>query len=680
MTDDGLVAFATELQQEIILTAEIEEAEALRSQTFTERMIEELTDAGELDDGHAHYYRAHGVEASGYSLSSDDDTLDLFVTLFKDAVPPVTVKRAEVAAAFKRLVSFYEKARSGLHLYLEEASPAFDMALQVHDFALKGQLHPVRLFLFTDGLTTVDVRPTEQLDDVSISYHIWDIRRLYRLVSSGRNHEPIEINFVQRFGRPLPCLAAPTEESDYSAFLTIVPGEILEVIYDDYGPRLLERNVRSFLQARGKVNKQMRKTILEEPERFLAYNNGISATASRVELAQLPEGGVGITSVSDLQIVNGGQTTASVHSAARRDKAEVGRLSVQAKLTVLAPNRVDEVVPLISRYANSQNKVNEADFYANGAFHVQVEKYSRSIWAPAKDGTQRQTKWFYERARGQYQDSLAREGTPARRRHFKAIYPSSQKFTKTDLAKFENTWSQLPHLVSLGAEKNFREFATRLAERGGRSEATQQYFQRLVAKAILFRTSERIVSAQNFGGYRANIVTYSMAYLCHRVSSRIDLDRIWLKQSLSPTLVATIEAVCHSVHAVLTDPPGRGNVTEWCKKAACWKRIQEIDVELPSRLEDELISISRDEMRRVDRGISGPDTEEAKLIVQASAVPAETWFRISNWAKETGNLEPWQRSLAYNLGRVSDAGRDPSYKQATQGLRLLEEARRLGFP
>ena len=179
----------------------------------------------------------------------------------------------------------------------------------------------------------------------------------------------------------------------------------------------------------------------------------------------------------------------------------------------------------------------------------------------------------------------------------------------------------------------------------------------------------------------ANIVTYSVAYLCHRVSSRIDLDRIWLKQSLSPALAAAIEMVCHPVHAVLTDPPDHGNVTEWCKKPICWKRIQEIDVALPSRLEDELISVGRQEMRRVDRGVGGIGHRGGKAHrAKRSAVPAERWFRISNWATE--------HSVTLSLGREAlpivweeqpTLVRDPSYRQAAQGLRLFEEAERLGF-
>ena len=307
-------------------------------------------------------------------------------------------------------------------------------------------------------------------------------------------------------------MLAEQDDSDYQTILAVVPGDVLMDVYGEYGSRLLQLNVRSFLQARGKVNQGIRRTILDEPDRFLAYNNGISATASAVKLTSMPDGGLGIQSLDNLQIVNGGQTTASLYHAAVKDRANIDHIQVQMKLTVVEPDRLDEIVPLISRYANSQNKVNEADFSANHPFHVEIEKLSRTIWAPAADGTQRQTRWFYERARGQYQDALSRAGTPARQRQFKETHPAAQRFAKTDLAKFEMAWDRLPHLVSLGAQKCFREFTIRLTDRADQS-VDQAYFANLIAKAILFRRTEKLVSTLQLGGYRANVVAYVVALL-----------------------------------------------------------------------------------------------------------------------------------------------------------------------
>jgi hypothetical protein len=668
--------FAVDLQQDIIAAAELDAEEALRADTFTARLVEELTEAGELDDGHVCYHRARGVEVSGYSVNEDERCLDLFVTLFRQETPPPTVQKSDVESAFRRLENFLVKACTEGQRRLEEASPIFDMVSRIYE--LREDLERVRFFLFTDGLTTLEFKGPATVHDLPVSYHIWDIRRLFRCVTSGQRHEAISIDFMGQFNQAIPCLRLPEDADLYDAYLAVFPAQVLYEIYAMYGPRLLELNVRSFLQARGKVNKGIKRTIIEEPERFLAYNNGISATASEVELLQLPDGGVGIGRVSDFQIVNGGQTTASIYHAVKSDGADVSAIHVQAKLTVIDRSNVPEIVPLISRYANSQNKINEADFSANDPFHVRLEELSRTVWAPASDGTQRQSRWFYERARGQYQDALAREFTPARKRKFKAANPTSQRFTKTDLAKFEGTWDQLPHLVSRGAEKNFREFTIRLSNRG-RFQPDQAYFQRLVAKAILFRRTEKLVSSLQFGGYRANIVTYSIAYLVNKTASRVDLDLIWKHQDLSASLSEALTAIAVEVHNSITNPPGGRNVTEWCKNPACWEVVQKLDVELPAELESELISVAPSKRRSADRGIETPTPEEEAVIQQVSEVASEIWFQLSKWAKETERLQPWQRGLAYSLGRLAKNEKPPSRKQAVQGLKIMEEARRLGF-
>jgi hypothetical protein len=300
--------------------------------------------------------------------------------------------------------------------------------------------------------------------------------------------------------------------------------------------------------------------------------------------------------VRNLQIVNGGQTTASIHHAVKKDKAVVDHVQVQTKLSVVPTAGLDEVIPLISRYANSQNKVNEADFSANDPFHVRIQALSRTVWAPAVGGSQKQTRWYYERARGQYMDDKGRAGTPAKARDFQTMNPPGQRFSKTDLAKFENTWDQLPHVVSLGGQKNFLEFTLRLSNGEPRPELTQREFERIVARAILFRRAEEVIGKLNFGGYRANIVTYTLAYLSHRTDRRFDLDRVWREQGVTPALAKSIEDVGKLVHEKLINPPaGRKNVTEWCKRKECWEAVKLIEYKMPEALQKELIPSPEDE-------------------------------------------------------------------------------------
>jgi hypothetical protein len=676
-TDDAaLTRYATDLQQELILEADIEGAEQMRSEVFTRRLIDVLIEAGEVEDAFPCHLRdkGRGIEVHGYGVD-DDDTLNLVGTIYRGEVPPPSITNTDVATAFRRLEALWERCRERPHHeQLEESSDAFDMALHIHQSASK--VRRLRLFVVTDGRSAAARMTTSDDDGIEIRRGVWDIQRLHRLETSGQPREPIEIDFVKQFGTALPCLTAGTGQADYDAMLAVFPGAWLATIYHEYGARLLELNVRSFLQAAGKVNRGIRDTLRDEPERFLAYNNGISATASHVALVDLPGGGgQGIARIRDLQIVNGGQTTASIHRASLT-KVDLGAVAVQAKVTVVAPDRLEEIVPLISRFANSQNKVTEADLSSNDPFHVELETLSRTVWTPASGDALRQTRWFYERARGQYADAHSREGTPARQRAWKVTNPPAQKFAKTDIAKFENAWEQLPHEVSRGAQKNFTVFMAGLRDRP--IKPTVEYFHRLVAKAILWKRTERIVSEQKFGGYRANLVAYSIAKLSHATAQRLDLGRIWTEQALETGLEAALIDLSRITWGVLVEqaPPG-ANITEWAKQERCWRTMRDQQWRPPDMLEQLMVPLAT---RGGSLGGAASSSEsEDPAVAACVALTPDDWFGLSNWAKETSNLQPWQRKLAFDIGVRVRGRRSPSARQAQYGVRILEEARRLGF-
>lgn len=578
--------YAERLLQETIAAADADPDGAMRAEVFTRLVAERLTIAGELTDADVAYHRARGVEVSGWSMDEDDAVLHLLVTDYRGEAPAPSLTNTAISQSFHRLEEFYHRCLAGYGERLEESTPVFELADLI---AREGRgLKRLKLYLFSDARARAPRVADSVTDGTAVSHHVWDLERLRRLDASGTEHEPISIDVVARLGHALKCVAGPQEE-DHRVFLLLLPGTLLADLYDEFGARLLERNVRAFLQARGAVNRGLRETLKSEPERFLAYNNGVSATASSVQLVKTTAGGCGIAGIDDLQIVNGGQTTASIHSGLIRDRVDLRRVHVQAKLTVVSSENIDAIVPSIAQFSNTQNKVTGADFSSSHPYHVKLEEIARTIWAPAADGSQRQIHWFYERARGQYADELARSGTPARQRQFKLMNPPPQKVTKTDVAKFENSWQELPHIVSLGAEKNFREFMLRIGQRRGFIPDTE-YFMRLIAKAILFRSTVRIVVARRFGGYTANIVTYTIAKLVHATGGRLDLDRIWRAQRISEASVKAINDLSCLGHDVLMDPPGRiSNVGEWSKKLECWRRMEESEWTVPRALERELI-------------------------------------------------------------------------------------------
>ena len=521
-----------------------------------------------------------GVQVDGFGFNSDEG-LDLFIADFNQRSALETLTRTEVTTFVKRLTSFFSRSLSGeLHRSLEETSEVYAVSRAIHERG--GKFGRVRLYVLSerqlsDRFESIDLSMHE--DATPVALHIWDMSRLHRLRTSRNQKEAIEIDFGTFATGPIPCLSAHLESDVYKSYLLALPGSVLADLYARYGARLLEQNVRAFLQATNKANRGIRDTILEDPGMFFAYNNGITATASAVEV-EADGDTTRVRAIRDLQIVNGGQTTASLFHARRKDKADLSKVFVQMKLTVIDESRFEEVVPRISQYANTQNTVNAADFFANHPFHIRMESFSRRLWAPAPPGQQTETRWYYERVRGQYAEEQTRLDARGKR-VFLQQNPKNQLLRKTDLAKYDNIWDDDPVRVNLGAQKNFARYAVRIGEEWKKDadRFDERYFKQAVARAIIFKSSERIVSVQTWyeGGYRANIVNYANALLSHALGAedlQLDVEALWQAQRIPDSLSSVIASLAEVVNDELTSSSrGLSNVSEWAKKTDCWTAI-----------------------------------------------------------------------------------------------------------
>lgn len=648
---------------------------------FFETFCAHLVEAGELETAdRAHYVSPRGIRIDGYGgdPAASGGVLSLVVADLNPSQEIETLTATEMNAIFKRGINFVSKALDeSFRNRLEESTPGFGLADLIA--ARWTKTIKVRLLLITNRMLSarVDGREAEDIDGVPVTFGVWDLTRLHRFVVAGRGREDIEVDLVSEFGGSIPALSAHLTDAGYEAYLLVLPGEQLAAIYDRWGARLLEQNVRVFLQARGKVNKGIRITLENDPEMFFAYNNGITATAEHVTTQNTRDGLV-VTRLKNLQIVNGGQTTASIHAASRKKDIDLSRVFVQMKLSIVDPEQALEVVPRISEYANSQNRVNAADFFANHPFHVRMEGFSRRIYAPSPDGSFRESKWFYERARGQYQDARAHL-TSAQRRKFDLEYPRRQMFSKTDLAKFMMLWRGQPDVVSKGAQKNFAEFAKIIGDEWAKhSDAFNELFYRhSIAKAIVFRAVEKLVTEQPWyeGGYRANIVAYSIAKMAHDAGNHkmaVDFDRIWQQQAISDAMQAALVMVAERANEVLVDAPaGVRNVTEWAKQKACWKRMQEMDVVWPALWLAELVPAG--EQREAKRAA----VKEQKMLngIEAQAAVlnagAGLWRDAREWGAARRLLTPTELGVLDVAAAVPS--KIPSEKQSLVAVQALKK-------
>lgn len=677
--------FFHDFRQETLAGAEASSSFQLAA--FMEAVATELVETGFVEGFEFCHYRAQrGMRVDGYWFN-DEGALDLFVADFDCRSDLATLTRTDVDAAFKRLSSFFDASvAKNLSKELEITSPEYGLSRQIAD--RKGSIRQVNLILVSERAISDRIQSLSdgELQGIPATYHIWDISRLQRQRSSRSHKEPLDLDFISMFGSGIPCLPAHLGSDTYQSYLIVMPAEIISSLYEKFGARLLEQNVRTFLQARGKVNQGIRTTILTEPGMFFAYNNGITATAQSVEVEETGSG-LKITRILDLQIVNGGQTTASLFHTRRKDKANLANIFVQMKLSVIDSDESENVVPRISEYANTQNRVNAADFFSNHPFHVRMEEFSRRLWAPAQQGAQRETKWFYERARGQYADAQSKL-TAGEQKRFKAENPKPQMFTKTDLAKFENTWDEHPKWVNLGAQKNFAKYAHRIGKEWekGSDGFNEFYFRRAIARGIIFRAAEKIVSSQPwYGGYRANIVAYSLAVLneiTKRHKKSVDFQRVWNAQSINNTLEEALAVIAKAVNEDITKPPQSiSNITEWSKKDACWTRIQAeisaMEAELSDEFWNELVSAdeaateakSAKKTQKIDNGIDA----QRKVI----SIPASEWRKIQQLLGTKRLLTPKEQGIL-NIA-VQMPSKIPTEKQCAVLLETIEKARAEGI-
>jgi hypothetical protein len=455
-----------------------------------------------------------------------------------------------------------------------------------------------------------------------------------------------------------------------------------------HGSRLLEGNVRTFLGRSGKVNKGIAATVAKEPAKFFAYNNGIATTASEVSTGRQRDGSIILTSATDLQIVNGAQTTASLAAAARDKTLEGGTVFVPMKLSVVTPTVASDLIPLISRFANSQNGVRPSDFFANHAFHRRIEEISRRILAPAASGSQVQTHWYYERARGQHLNDQAGL-TPAKRNQFLLINPRREVITKTDLAKVECCFNLEPDVACKGAEKAFVAFAERVSkewsDESRRATYGDDWFKAAVARVILFRAAEASISKSTWyeGGYRAQIVAYACARLAKLAldqdgSGGIDYLKVWAQQSAGDVLEQQIAKAAEVMARVLQNPPLAGqNISEWAKQQACRRTALDTRVPVVKRLDDWTITIEDRRAGKREQRATGLIDRGLDSINQVLSYDSKYWESLRAFCRTKRILLPDdERALVPACQMPSMV---PTDRQAARLLQLRDRATAAGW-
>lgn len=550
---------------------------------FAEQVMNHMAGIGMTFDPVACYFDEKignaKVKINGYAVSDDADQLDLFVCIYGDNKEITSITDTDTKSAAEQCIRFLTLCAEGkLAKHIGPSKDAYEPALVIE--SCYANLTQIKIYVLTDRVSKSKSFRPRVIEGKTIQLEVMDIERLHRHMDEGKERAELIVDFSKVCGTPLPCVHINGDTNDYDYILTAIPGEALRFLYEKYGARLLEANVRSFLSSAGNVNKGIRETLRSKPEKFMSYNNGIVMIVDEAHFGKTLDGGPGLAWLKGMQIVNGGQTTASIYFQKKKNpEIDLSKVRVAAKIIVIKNHASSEEVLIsdISKYANTQNTVKKSDLSANKPFHVELEIIAQTTYCPNGVG-----QWFYERASGSYTTTLAREGgTPAKLKRLREnVIPTSRKITKTDLAKYLNTWDKKPYVASLGAQKNFVEFMRSLdkdidEEKGIQSSIpTSNDFKVMVGKAILFKKTTAIVRSLNFPAFQGNIIIYLISLLSELSDGKFNFNKVWLNQDISKQLKDQLIIWAPEINDGLNKTANGRMISEWAKKVECWNLIK----------------------------------------------------------------------------------------------------------
>lgn len=631
------------------------------SQVFLETMATQLENMDYLFNSEflSFYKSGSGNKIMKFDLYSYDESEKSLILLYNDYIDEDdknNLTQSDIDTIALRMRHFVEETYDGtIFKHIDPSQDIYKFSEELNkqlnqDFISNeddNSIEKLKFYIITNRKLSKRVSNLKLKDfhGKQIELNVWDIERIYDIFSSGKDKEPLLIDLSKyNFNEGIPFLKANFDQmTDYDAYLCVLPGRVLSDIYWEHGSRLLEGNVRAFLSNRGKVNKGIRYTIKNEPNKFFTYNNGIACTAKDIIFSK---DGRSIEKIEDLQIINGGQTTASLTSASKKDKAELDNIYVPMKLTIIKSGDYDDMVQNIAKFANSQNKVTDADLFSNHPFHVRLEKLSQSNPAPAKRGEVHNTYWYYERSRGKYQNEMFKLVTKSNIDDFKKKYPRNQVIGKEDLAKYIMAGMlKRPDLVSKGRAKNMSEFAKHIDSIWKKNENKfgNNYFLKAVVYSIIYKSVDIIVKKAewyNTGGVKLNIVPYTISKIFSSLPNNetIDFNRIWKNQELYESFTNEANKVAEIANVFLNNSKGV-IVTEYAKKEETWKKFEALEYTFSIEFLNDLVS--KDIIDTKDDSSTRDEGESEKISIENQI------FQLAQ--KENGNY--WHRLVAEGLNR-----------------------------
>ena len=653
---------------------EVEESDDQPAAILTKIYTDILYDNGTISDYELLYFEKHisnkiDIKVNGFSFSEEDLRLDLFVTHYDPSDNIQEIKYNKVQELINAAKNFYIYSTKKLYEKINKKEDAYDISKNIYKNSK--DISTVRIFVLTNALCEKNPN-IEREGKIEFQNYLLDTRRIYSSSLGGPDTTNIRIDFT-KFKEKVRCMLAHKTFDKISSYMAFIPGEVLYNIYRLFGQRLLNLNVRSFLQLGTKINKGIRDTLINEPERFFSYNNGIVVVVDNIDIGH-DKNGLFIKSANGFQIVNGGQTTATLFRTKKQDhKIRYDNVVVPAKITLVKKESLSEVVPKISEFANTQNVVKKADFSSRHPFHINIKNLSNKI--RTSEGKQ----WFYERMRGEYQMQKMKQKDLGKKKksRFLEVSPSNMKFTKEDLGKFINCWHYLdPHVACTGAQKSFVTFMNLLNDKKFHEKIDDDFFIKYCTIAILFDKTTKIIKDNvSIAGYRSQVLNYTISLISYHTSRKINFDLIWADQDISNQFQDLINKWSFKIYEIIQKTASGKNISEWCKKEECWKDITDRTFSF-SNTPPEFTNLKKVAGKpvKIAKEIFSP--EDMDNIKKCKNLSTRDWEKMIAWAHETDDFHYIQLQIATSLWMQSLTNwkRQPSPKQAKSALKMINKA------
>ena len=569
---DTIETYLSDLNSEVQTL--INEEKLLPVPAFTQYVTDGIAEKTGVDE----HYSVHCMvtdkanrvlgEIHGYGISANKEVLTLYYAIYDPTLKePTAIITNDFDRGINRMQGFYDLCIRGTHIGMNEDLPAYEVLKFVYDNL--SSIVTVRLCLLSNFLINKYKIKRIRIDGKNVMADVWDINKICANLNSESDHVAIDIDFVNedRYKNyQLPYIEMNSERYGYKCLSTMFPAKLLYKLYEDHNTSLLMNNVRFFLGFKGgknDTNSGMRKTLREQNQMFLAYNNGITAIARDIDVTPnkgetKPENEDGTVSndfistgiirkIFDFQIVNGGQTTASIFTARKTDKEiSLRGVYVMVKLIVLDEGSRNKITD-ISRYSNTQNKVKFADYSSNNSFNTEMERLSRRTLIPNPENEP--IYWFYERVRGQYKIELNNRTLKTNQEAFKRMFHPDRKFDKELLAKVWLSWNGAPFTASSGTSKSYEAFLSTIDD--GKYAPDEGYYKRSVAMLIIYRHLMNHAKKADFGSAKAPAVAYTLAYLNFITLGNVDLILIWELQRIPESVEVVLNNLCERIKAEL---------------------------------------------------------------------------------------------------------------------------------